>query len=180
MQSDKFQGADFKHDNIIFKFQSKNTWITHFWTQILGFLFRPNFALNKFEGVNFQYDNGAFKFQPKILKYEIVFKNSLKKFFHYSIGKIFFRKTETVIWGCPVKKVGVSRKIHQKAPVLESFLLVKYRIETYNFIKKRLWNRCFLVNFAKKILRKSSIPIFDWILIHLSLWQVLVGKVNRW
>ena len=31
---DKFEGAGFKYDNSFFKFQSKNTYIRHFWSQI--------------------------------------------------------------------------------------------------------------------------------------------------
>ena len=30
----KFWGADFKYDNIVFKFRPKNTQIMHFWSQI--------------------------------------------------------------------------------------------------------------------------------------------------
>ena len=33
-QLDKFEGADFKYDNIAFKFRPKNTQIRHFWSQI--------------------------------------------------------------------------------------------------------------------------------------------------
>ena len=36
---DKFEGADFKYDNIICKSQCKNTEVTHFWSQIWRFLF---------------------------------------------------------------------------------------------------------------------------------------------
>ena len=36
---DKFEGADFKYDNSFLKFQSKNTQIRHFWSQIQVFLF---------------------------------------------------------------------------------------------------------------------------------------------
>ena len=34
LQVDKFDGADFKYDTIVFKFQSKNALIRHFWSQI--------------------------------------------------------------------------------------------------------------------------------------------------
>ena len=39
LQQDKFEDVDLKHDNNIFKFQSKNTQIRYFWYQIEGFLF---------------------------------------------------------------------------------------------------------------------------------------------
>ena len=34
LQLDKFEGADFKYDNIIFNFQHQNTKIGHFWSHI--------------------------------------------------------------------------------------------------------------------------------------------------
>ena len=40
LQVDKFEGADFKYENIIFKFQTKKSRITHFWFQIETFFFR--------------------------------------------------------------------------------------------------------------------------------------------
>ena len=40
-------------------------------------------------------------------------------------------------------------KIHRKAPVSESLLLKQTPVEACNFIKKRLCQRCFPVNFAK-------------------------------
>ena len=39
LQQDKFEDVDLKHDNNIFKFQSKNTQIRYFWYQIEGVLF---------------------------------------------------------------------------------------------------------------------------------------------
>ena len=41
---DKCEGADFKYDNNVFKFQPQNTEIWHFWSQTSEFLF---FAQNK-------------------------------------------------------------------------------------------------------------------------------------
>ena len=34
LQLDKFEGADFKYDSVIFKLQPKNTRIRDFWSQI--------------------------------------------------------------------------------------------------------------------------------------------------
>ena len=66
LQLNIFDGANFKHDNIIFKFQHKNTQISHFWSQIQTFLFfREIFQLGKFKGADFKYNNSVFKFQPK-------------------------------------------------------------------------------------------------------------------
>ena len=38
-QLDKFEGADFKYDNVVFKFQPKNTKIRHFWSKVWNFCF---------------------------------------------------------------------------------------------------------------------------------------------
>ena len=39
LEADKSEGADFKYNKNILKFQPKNTQIRHFWSQIYGFLF---------------------------------------------------------------------------------------------------------------------------------------------
>ena len=57
MQLDKFEGADFKYNNIISKFQPKNTQIWHFWSQIYGFLMlHQTLKPDKFKDVDFKYD----------------------------------------------------------------------------------------------------------------------------
>ena len=49
LQQDKFEQADFKYDNSIFKFQHKNMQIRHFWSQIQAFLlFHEILQLDKF------------------------------------------------------------------------------------------------------------------------------------
>ena len=54
--------ADFKYDNIVFKFQPENTQIRHFWLQIYAFLFfREVLQLDKVEVADFKYDNSIFK-----------------------------------------------------------------------------------------------------------------------
>ena len=69
LELDIINGADFKYDNIIFKFQPKNTQIKHFWFQIKAYLvpnsgifvfFRQILQLEKFEGADIKYDNGFF------------------------------------------------------------------------------------------------------------------------
>ena len=58
----KFEGADFKYDNIVFKFQPQNTQIRHFWSQIQAFLFfREILQTDKSEGAGFKYDNSFLK-----------------------------------------------------------------------------------------------------------------------
>ena len=68
---DKFQAADFKYDNIAFKFQPRNTQIKHFWSQIYGFLFLDEIlCLKKFEGTAVKYHSTVVfsSFSPKIPK----------------------------------------------------------------------------------------------------------------
>ena len=49
-----------------------------------------------------------------------------------------------------MKKVFLKfRNVLRKTPVLESFFNKVAGLQTYNFIKKRLQNRCFPVTFAK-------------------------------
>ena len=63
MQLSKFEGADFKYDKTVFKFQPKSTQIMHFWSQILVFLFFCEILhTDKFEGADFKYDNSFLKF----------------------------------------------------------------------------------------------------------------------
>ena len=68
LQSHKFEGADFKYHNIVFKFQPKITQIRCFWSQIQAFLFFPEILqIDNFEGADFKYDNSFFKNScPKI------------------------------------------------------------------------------------------------------------------
>ena len=62
LQLDKFEGADFKYDIIVFNFQAKYTQIRHFWSQIQEFLFfHQIFQIHKFEGADFKYDDCFFK-----------------------------------------------------------------------------------------------------------------------
>ena len=58
LQLDKFEGADFKYDIIVFNFQAKYTQIRHFWSQIQESLFfHQIFQIHKFEGADFKYDD---------------------------------------------------------------------------------------------------------------------------
>ena len=76
-----------------------------------------------------------------------------QKALYYFSGKIFFRRTEAVAWGCFVKSTSnVSRKVHSKIPVSDSFLSVKFEDRD---LKKSIRYRCFLVNF-EKVLRISE------------------------
>ena len=45
----------------VFKFQPKNTQISHFWSQILTFFFRKILLLGKSEGADLKYGNSFFK-----------------------------------------------------------------------------------------------------------------------
>ena len=105
LQLDKFEGADFKYDNSIFKilaqkypnkaFLVKNTQIRHFWSQIQVFLFfRKILQLDKFEGADFKYDNSIFKIlAQKYPNKAFLVKNSQIRHFWFQIQAfLFFRK----------------------------------------------------------------------------------------
>ena len=62
-QFDKFEGSNFKYDNIVSKFQSKNNQIRHFWSEIRYFwVFFEIWHLGKFEFADFNYDNSFLEF----------------------------------------------------------------------------------------------------------------------
>ena len=70
LQLNKFEGADFKYDNIVFKLLPQNTQIKHAGSQIQPFLFFCLFfhkilQLDKFGGADFEYHDSFFKFLPK-------------------------------------------------------------------------------------------------------------------
>ena len=61
-----------------------------------------------------------------------------------------YRVTEAVIRGCSVKKVFLKFSQNlQKNPVPESILNKVADLRPATLFKKRLWHRCFPVNFAK-------------------------------
>ena len=68
------------------------------------------------------------------------FKNSRVFLFLF----VCFEFAETVVWRCSVKKVFL--EILQNS---QESTCATCRPPAYNFIKKRLWQRCLLVNFAK-------------------------------
>ena len=74
-------GTDFKFDNIVFKFQLKNTQIRHFWSQIKGILFlHQTLQQDKFEEAGFKCDNSIFKFEPKYMQIRGIFGPKFKDF----------------------------------------------------------------------------------------------------
>ena len=72
---------------------------------------------------------------------------------------------ETVTWRCSWKRYCYKfHKIHKKN-LCQSLFFNKVADQACNFIKKRLWHRCFPVNFAKFL--KTSFyrtPPDDWFL----------------
>ena len=63
-----------------------------------------------------------------------------------------FSHSEAVVQRCSVK----FRKVHRKTPVPESFFLIKLQASTCNFIKGKLWQRCFLVKFLRTPFLQST------------------------
>ena len=79
-----FQGAGFKYDNIVFKFQLKTKQMQHIWSQIQAFsLFHEILQIDKFKGAYFKYENIIFKFQPKNTSSRI-FGPKFKDFYFYT------------------------------------------------------------------------------------------------
>ena len=61
LQLDRFEGADFKYDNIFVKFYPKNTKIRLLCSRVKVILFsRELFEFKKFEGADFKYDNSLY------------------------------------------------------------------------------------------------------------------------
>ena len=66
LQQDKFEDADFKHDNNIFKFHHQIQKSSFFGPKFKNFYFFPEtLQQGKIEGADFKYDNGFSKLQPK-------------------------------------------------------------------------------------------------------------------
>ena len=56
-------------------------------------------------------------------------------------------------------------KIHRKIPVPESFFKNIASLRPVNLLKKRLWHRCFPVNFAKFLRTPFFIEHLEWLLL---------------
>ena len=66
LQLDKFEGADFKYNNISFKFQSKIPKLAIFCLKFKYFCFcTKTLQQDKFKDADFRYSNIVFKFRPK-------------------------------------------------------------------------------------------------------------------
>ena len=89
----------------------------------------------------------------------------------------FMNMSEAVARRCSVKKVFLEiSQNSQKNTCARVSLLIKCRSQSATLLKKRLWHRCFYVNFAK-FLRTSLITE------HLratasDMWNVSISKVN--
>ena len=57
------------------------------------------------------------------------------------------------------------RKIHKKTPVSESLFNKVAALKPLDFGKKRLWKRCFLMNFAKCLRTPYFIKHLRWLLL---------------
>ena len=51
-------------------------------------------------------------------------------------------------------------------------LLIKFQAEACNFVKNRLWRRCFLVNYAKFLRTPIFIEHFRWMLLNGEFWRI--------
>ena len=87
----------------------------------------------------------------KIYKFSLV--ENFRKFANFSLRlgkKVFQRSPEAVVQRCSVKKVFLELSQNsQENSFARAPFLIKLQAETSNFIKKRLWDRCFPVNLVK-------------------------------
>ena len=96
LQFDKFEGADFKHEDSYLKFYQKNIQITHFWFQIYAVLsFWKILQFQKFEGADLKYGNNYFQSLPEKYPNKAFLVANLGIFFFFS-EKFRIRQ----IWGC--------------------------------------------------------------------------------
>ena len=66
LQFDKFEGADFKHEDSYLKVYQKEIQITHFWSQIYAVLYFWKISqFQKFEGADLKYGNNYFQSLPE-------------------------------------------------------------------------------------------------------------------
>ena len=93
LQLDKFEGADFKYDSIVFKLQSKNTQIRHLRSKFRHFhFFREIWQTNKFESADFKYHKKCFTILPQKGQNKgfLVKKNPNEAFLVPYLGFLFF------------------------------------------------------------------------------------------
>ena len=90
-----------------------------------------------------------------------VLMNTIQKFNLRSITTV-----EAVNWRCSVKKVFLEISQHsQKNTCARVLFLIKLQTEACNFIKKRLWPRCFPVKFLKFLRTTFLTEHFWWLLL---------------
>ena len=79
----------------------------------------------------------------------------------------------------PFPGVFQNHSIQWKTPVLESLFNKVACLKAYNFIKKRLWHRCFPVNIAKLFRTAFFIEHLWWLLLDFlqSLLKTTVKKI---
>ena len=74
--------------------------------------------------------------------------------------------SEAVAQRCSVKKVFLKfRKIHRKTPVPEPLFNKVAGLRPATLLKKRLWHRCFPVNFAKFLRTPFLTEHLRWLLL---------------
>ena len=87
-----------------------------------------------------------------------------------------FKNAEPVVRRSSVKKLflEVSQNSQEKTPVSESFFNKVASLRTATLFKKRLWHRCFPVNFAIFLRTPFLTEQLRWLLLKLSLSKSLV------
>ena len=87
-----------------------------------------------------------------------------------------FKNAEAVVRRSSVKKLflELSQNSQEKTPVSESFFNKVASLRTATLFKKRLWHRCFPVNFAIFLRTPFLTEQLRWLLLKLSLSKSLV------
>ena len=107
----------------------------------------------------------------------LLFFSFLREFFTFLLVKYFSVEQKQSSGGVLSY---VSPKINQKTPVLESFLSVKLQDVDLQLYLKETSTPIFSYEFCKKITKKLHCRCLIGFKICLTLWQVLVGKINGW
>ena len=92
----------------------------------------------------------------------------------FKLFSAFLLSAEAVVQSCSVKKVflKISENSQKKTCVTVSFL-IKLQAAPAASLKKRLWYRCFLVNFPKFLRTAFFTEHFRWLLLFQSDQQCL-------
>ena len=95
--------------------------------------------------------------------------NFFKKLFFETESVVRIRKIKQSSGGVLQKRCSYKfRKIHRKIPVPESLIFVPENLIKFFLLKKRLWYKCFPVNFAKFLRTLFFTGHLWWVLLKIN------------